>query len=81
MTSASVVGSATVASVGSAASAASTSASTDAPIAVEDPAHERVVGAQQRREQVDRADLRVLALGGQRDRRLDRVAGLLRESV
>ena len=49
--------------------------------AVEDPPHERVVGAQQRREQVDRGDLRVLALGGEGDRGLDGLAGLLRESV
>jgi hypothetical protein len=49
--------------------------------AVEDPAHERVLGLQQRGEQVDRRDLRVLALRGERDRGLDRRACHLGESV
>ena len=51
------------------------------PDAVEDPPHERVVGAQERGQEMDRRDLRVLVLRGQRDRGLDGLAGLLRESV
>ena len=48
---------------------------------VEDPAHERVVGAQQRGQEMDRGDLRVLVLRGQGDGGLDGLAGLLCESV
>ena len=81
MRSGSVAGSATVASVGSAASALSTSASIAAPMRSRMRRDQRVVGAQERGEQVDRGHLRVLALGGEGERGLDGLAGLLREAV
>jgi hypothetical protein len=48
---------------------------------LDDLPRERVVGAHERGQEMDRLDLRVLALGRQRDRGLDGLAGLLGELV